>query len=841
VVDYSLQIISEIKLPPLGRTLRSIVLWLRPAITVLAALACVAPGQPTRAQVGPDSPNLIQQGRKQRDAGHYAEAIQSFAQAAREARRANDPHGEAQATVLLSGCQLRLFQYAAALRSAETGAELAARVDDKALAGAADGNASTVYAQLGNFTLAGRKLVRAIAELSGSDRKDLLATAYLALSYLRIRLGEIQTGIASSEACVRIAREINNQEIEARAWDLRGTALLLAHRTADADKSLARAVELYHLSGKAATPPVTLEHLAELKWNQRQNEAALGYIDQAFANADLSFRTVPQYYPLSIRASILRDLGRSDEALSAYRKAVDSANLWRRAALPGDTTNSQTVRQLNDTYQGFAEFAAEQSLLRHNNALAREGLQALAQNRAASLREQLALDLGHNQELPPEYLAKLGELQNVQARVTLAEDAGSEEKLADLENEIGELETKIGIRTRKRTFSAENNPARNSLRDIQSGLGPTEALLSFCLGEQQSYLWAVTGETVNLYRLPAAGEISERAKGLRDALEHRQNFASAARKLSNDLFSQLDAKFWAKPDWLIVGDGALLDRVPFAVMPEKSGDSTALIQRHTIRLLPSELLLLDRAPEAPDGPFLGIADPLYNLADSRRSQKTTLTNTVITRGSNALGRLPGSQREVRTSAQYSGMSQSDLLIGPDANLAALTAALSQRRPAIIHFAVHVVSPPGRPEQAALALSLGKDNIPELLTREKIASLRVPGSLVVLSGCSSGQGQTAPSTGLIGLSRAWLLAGASAVVVSNWPTPDDSGPFFSNFYSQLASYRSSSSFSQFSGAHSDSLAKRAASALQQAQLQIQTRGGYGSSPAFWAAYSIISKE
>jgi CHAT domain-containing protein len=215
-----------------------------------------------------------------------------------------------------------------------------------------------------------------------------------------------------------------------------------------------------------------------------------------------------------------------------------------------------------------------------------------------------------------------------------------------------------------------------------------------------------------------------------------------------------------------------------------------------------------------------------------------MVNTANSRGSRALGRLPGSQREIRSSAKYSGMTHTDLLIGADANLANLTVALAQH-PGIVHFAVHVVSPPGHPEQAALALSLGKDNIPELLTRERIASLRVPGSLVVLSGCTSGQGETTPSAGLIGLSRAWLLAGARAVVVSNWPTPDDSGRFFDVFYSQLSSSHLFSS--QLPEALSGSLAKRVARALQQAQLQMQQHGGYGSAPAFWAAYSIVSEE
>jgi CHAT domain-containing protein len=171
-----------------------------------------------------------------------------------------------------------------------------------------------------------------------------------------------------------------------------------------------------------------------------------------------------------------------------------------------------------------------------------------------------------------------------------------------------------------------------------------------------------------------------------------------------------------------------------------------------------------------------------------------------------------------------------LLEGDNASLAALRKALL-KAPEVLHFAVHVVSPKDRPQEAALALSLTADDIPELLTREAIAEFRVPGSLVILDGCSSQQGETLPSAGLIGLSRAWLLAGASAVIVSAWPTPDDSGRFFSSFYNHFRPLPSTFG----------SLAKRAALALQQAQLEMRRSNGYGSSPSFWAAYSVISKE
>lgn len=803
---------------------------------ILVALACASPGLLSAAQCGfepvPHNPAGVafQRGCDLKSSGHDKEAVQSFEEAALKAGELHDPFWEAKARIYESTSQLRLFQYVAALRSSEMAAEISKAPFQKnhLLAGSADANISTIYAELGNFALARQKEEQAVAELKLTERNDFLAQAYFALSYQQIRLGDIAGGVQSSELSIRAAQQAKRADLEAMAWDARGSALLNLHRISEAESSLAHAVAIYSAIAGGKTPALTLETLAALKWQEHRNEAALGYIDRAFATADTTFKSSPQYEPLTVRAGILRDLGRTDEALNAYRQAIHSAKLWRRAALPGDTTNIETERQLHDTYQSFAELAAEQSLLRHEEGLSRDAFEALAQNRAATLREQLALELGRNQELPPEYLAKLGELQAVQAQVTLEDDKQSQARLADLESQVAEIETTIGLRAEKKSPAAENIRARNSLRDIQTALGGKEALLSFCLGERQSFLWAVTSDSMNLYRLPAESEIGQRATNLRDSLEHHQDFARPASNLSKDLFSQLNAKIWAKPNWLITGDGALLDRVPFAVLPGKDGFSAKrIVEDQSVRLLPSELLLLARSADDTEPRFLGVADPLYNLADSRRTQ-TVLVSANSSRGSSALGRLPGSQREIKASVKSSGMTESDLLIGPEANLSAFAAALT-RHPAIIHFAVHVVSPPGHPEQAALALTLGKNNIPELLTREKIASLRVPGSLVVLSGCSSGQGQATPSAGLIGLSRAWLLAGAAAVVVSNWPTPDDSGQFFTFFYSTLNKI------------HEGALAQRAASALQQAQLEMQRQGGYGSSAAFWAAYSIVSKE
>jgi CHAT domain-containing protein len=197
----------------------------------------------------------------------------------------------------------------------------------------------------------------------------------------------------------------------------------------------------------------------------------------------------------------------------------------------------------------------------------------------------------------------------------------------------------------------------------------------------------------------------------------------------------------------------------------------------------------------------------------------------------SLGRLVGSEPEVRVSAAAYGSPDIQILTGRNASISRIRSVLSTN-PAVLHFAVHVVSPEAsnatNRSEAALALSLTGDQMPELLTKETIESLRVPGSLVVLSGCASQQGEVLPGAGMVGLSTAWLLAGASAVIVTAWPTPDDSGQFFRSFYSHFRNATGSTE-------------ERAAIALQKAQSDMRAGSGYRSNALFWAAYSLISTE
>jgi CHAT domain-containing protein/tetratricopeptide (TPR) repeat protein len=778
----------------------------------------------------------------QRDAGHSPEAIRQFGRAVLLSRQQRDVERETRSLILLAGAHVRVFDYRSALARAHAALSLAQQTKNYVLAGAASGYITTIYMQVGDFPSAEQQVSRTIDLLERAPKKDtrtqgFLVKALVIRASICLLQGKSAQGEESSQAALGLAHQSGDPALEALAWHGLATALLRQDRVSAAGKAFAKEYALRLAMHDEDGLADTKEHLAELELRKPVPDCAraLRLIDEAFAASSPTFKANAQYYPIHVRAEILLKSGKKMAALSEFRRAVNSANEWRRGALPGDTTSTQTVAALHEVYADFAELAAGISLEQHDSKLLREGLEVLAENRAASLREQLTSALGRQFQLPESYFGKLSELQLVQARVTLGrntdEDRGN---LARIHAELGEIENQIGLKPDKNFLQGEKNLRRNSLRDIQNRLSSTQVLLSFCLGKERSFLWAVTGTEVSVYQLESERAITATAARWTTATRTRHAGLNVGRNagldLSRALFGQLASRFSEKPEWLIVGDGSLLNGVPFSNLPDISRPNGQLVANHTLRFLPSELLLLVPDRKSPALSFLGVADPIYNLADSRLT-RTKQPESNEDGASISLARLVGSEKEVRTAALLSRMSDEQLLVGTRATIQNLRRSLD-RSPEILHFAVHVVSPAGQGQEAALALSL-KNGIPELLTSETIATYHLPGSLVVMSGCFSEQGKTLPSAGLVGLSRAWLLAGADAVLVSAWPTPDDSGRFFSEFYRHLqASIESRPAVP---------LANRAAIALQQAQLDMQRNKDYSSSPSFWAAYSIISKE
>jgi CHAT domain-containing protein len=259
---------------------------------------------------------------------------------------------------------------------------------------------------------------------------------------------------------------------------------------------------------------------------------------------------------------------------------------------------------------------------------------------------------------------------------------------------------------------------------------------------------------------------------------------------------------------MIEPDGPL-NTVPFAALRDRSG--VLAMERAAIQTVPG-VLLLEKGTISPNSPFLGIGDPIYNTADSRYSSRA---NADLT-----LPRLPATAQEIEACSKAWGARESPrLLTGPDASAARVAMALRGNAP-IVHFATHVVAESGEFRSGLIALSLNPLGAMDLLGPEEILARPATTSLVVMNGCHSAQGKVLPGAGLMGLTRAWIGAGARAVIATAWDIPDDAAELMmTDFYRALHAAPE----------------RGTAFALREAQRNALKRGG-----TQWAAYSLLSR-
>lgn len=272
-------------------------------------------------------------------------------------------------------------------------------------------------------------------------------------------------------------------------------------------------------------------------------------------------------------------------------------------------------------------------------------------------------------------------------------------------------------------------------------------------------------------------------------------------------------------DWLddarrlvLIPDGAL-HRLPFGVLA--FGDGPPLVERTSIEVAPSLTILATLERRTGRGErWVGFGDPEYDVPADGAARGAAGPHRA------ALPALPGTRQElVQVEAQLAGARR--LYLGA---MATESAALREAaRADVAHFACHGLLDDRFPLRSGLALSASRADPLEdgvLHGYEILERLRTQAELVVLSGCDTGGGQVIGGEGLLGLSRAFLGAGARSLLVSHWGIADRStAVLIERFYRGL----------------SEGLDRDAA--LQQAQRSVRREPGT-EHPYHWAAFELI---
>jgi len=451
------------------------------------------------------------------------------------------------------------------------------------------------------------------------------------------------------------------------------------------------------------------------------------------------------------------------------------------------------------------------------------------ENRAASLHALQGLPGDWRERLPASYWESLARLHSAEAELLDADTAARRNEMRGLRSAVLEMEAKAGANTEM--------PGVGLAERTQANLPPDAVLLSFHLGEQESVLWAVSRERFRLYRLPGKADLANDIAAFVQAVSTRGTAAGGrGNALYKKLFGKLEQGLKDKPRWILALDEQLF-HVPFAALVTgwSGGQPVYLAERHSLRVTTGVLRLAQDGANAwgqvASGKFLGLGDAIYNTADPRwtghRNESPALLPWLASAATTAahgpvMARLAGTAAEVESCARVWNPQPGSaiLLRGADAVPGKFETALREQ-PSVIHIAAHFREASLAPHYSMIALSLGPSGDMHWLSPLEITRSKVPTGLVALSGCSSGRADVLPGSGLMGLTRAWLAAGARAVIASHWPTPDDSGALFIDFYKHFRETPDAGP----------------AVALQRAQLDMLRAGGWRSDPQYWATYFV----
>jgi CHAT domain-containing protein len=327
-------------------------------------------------------------------------------------------------------------------------------------------------------------------------------------------------------------------------------------------------------------------------------------------------------------------------------------------------------------------------------------------------------------------------------------------------------------------------------------------LLFYWLGEKRSYIWVITRSSVSLYTLPPSSEIEPLVKSYREALLGPRDVLETRNGIGTELYEILVAPAQkaipAGSRVIIFPDGALYG-VNFETLLNPKPQLHYWIEDAVVANANSLVLLAASAnrPSAKAKKLLLVGDPISPSAE--------------------FPDLPQAPTEMADVERYFAAPDRTVLSRQQATATAyLTSNPSQY--SFIHFVTHGTASRTSPLDSAVILTKSGDSY-KLYARDIVAQpLRA--ELVTISACHGAGERTYSGEGLVGLTWAFLRAGAHDVIAALWEVNDNSTPELMNdLYGEIRK-----------GSAPDV-------ALRHAKLSLLHSGTVYQKPFYWAPFEI----
>jgi CHAT domain-containing protein/tetratricopeptide (TPR) repeat protein len=843
--------------------------------------------------------------------GEWPKALDSFKRVRAVLSSLGDRRNEA--SVLNNMCVIHtdLGQYKGALDHCNQAILIHRSLNNREGEAIATNNSGNAYSNLGRYQDAldaynkAREIHKEMADSKGE------AISLNNIGWVYATLGEYQKAIDFYNEALAVFRRLGDQYGEAT---ILGNIGVNYADMGDYQKSLdiqLKVLPLRQAAGDSAGQSITLNNIANCYSNLGEKQKALDYYDRAISIHQAVGNRQQQATTLRNIGALHRDLGDHrkarryfNEGLQLSRGVSDRKNeagiLAHLARLERDQGNLLDARRCIEealaaveslrinvkSHQLRASFFSTVSkyhdfnvdlLMRLHKERPSEGfdsmaLQASERGRARSLLGLLAETRAEIQsDINPALIERERNLRQMisdkaERQTRLLSGKHTEDQAAAAAKEIDALtieyeQAQALIRQASPRYAALTEPAPLTLKEIQSEVLDDETLLlEYALGEEKSFVWAVTPSSISSFELPPQAEIRQAARRVYEILTARGNSAAnetqegrrrriaraeaeypeASMALSRLLLGPVASELKNKR-LLIVGED-VLHYSPFAALPKPGAPgSRPLVVDHEIISLPSAsvLAVLRRETAGRRAPAKSIAifaDPVFSSGDPRinpaiKNRATTSGETASTSevkrsaaesGLRDFVRLRFSRQEADHIARFAAESKKLKAIDFAASrAAAINPELGQY--AMLHFATHGLINNQHPELSGVVLSLvDEQGRPQngFLRLYDIYNLKLEANLVVLSACQTALGKEIKGEGLVGITRGFMYAGAPRIVASLWQIDDRAtAEFMRRFYQAVL----------VEGA-------RPAAALRGAQISMWKDKRW-EGPHYWAAFTL----
>jgi len=708
----------------------------------------------------------------------------SFRAAADAAEAESYAPGHARALAYLGALAASLGDYPKALALATKARQALEAAGDRAGLASVLGEIGDIHRRLGDYGTADDVLARARALADDVGDREVVAALLNHEANLRYSRGELDRALALHEAS-RAANEaagaragvayacMNVGAVQAELGDLdaatealeRARAILeelgdraglatvfvnladvrvRADRAAEAVPLLERARALCEETKDRAGAAAATLTLAEARRRTGDPTAALALLDRAERDADRLRADDLLVRVLAAATGARLDLGQAELALETAKRAVPILERLVKGQGEDDATSSRA--QHADLYDVGVRAAAARDDARWMAYFLESG-------RAGSLLEALGgrdalLAAGLPDDLrAAEAAARAAEtsalrayaealehddLPTVRARRTAVDAA--RDAMKDVAGRI---------QRERKAASTVFYPRAATLEEMQAGLAPEEALVLYGLTSTEAVALVATATTARTVRLGptlAVAQACEAVVASDAAIDPSPAVAALAKLVVAPLALPASAT-----RVLVSPDGALSFVPPTLLFPARDPV-----------FAPSGTTLVALAEEPPPrgAKILALGDPAYDRPTGSGP-----------RARHGLTPLPATRLEATAVGNV-------VLVGQDATKAGLRAAVAKEpRWRAIHIACHGLVDVRRPSLSALALTPGPDDDGLLAARDVFVE-RMPADLAVLSACETGRGRVVRGEGLLGLTRAFMFAGAPRVIVSLWKVDDE---------------------------------------------------------------------